>query len=219
MTEDKARKRAIRTRMAKTGERYTAARRHVARRHVASPLPPRKADPGFPEATVRERTGHGWDHWFRILDDWGAAGRAHGEITRYLGQEHGVAPWWTQAVARGYELARGMRRPNEGSRGFAVGVSKTFPVGISELAMAFIDDGRRRRWLEPGTLRLRSSRPGKSCRYDFRDGSRVHAYFVSKGRGKSTLTIEHERLPRQASVEEMRAFWKERLTRLGEILG
>ena len=30
MTTDKARKRAVRTRMAKTGERYAAARRHVA---------------------------------------------------------------------------------------------------------------------------------------------------------------------------------------------
>jgi hypothetical protein len=29
VTEDKARKRAIRARMSKTGERYTAARRHV----------------------------------------------------------------------------------------------------------------------------------------------------------------------------------------------
>jgi hypothetical protein len=183
MTEDKARKRAIRTRMTRTGERYTAARRHVTK-----PLPPRAADPGFTEATVRKATGRGWDEWFRILDEWGATERKHGEIARYLGQEHGVPPWWTQGVARGYERARGMRRPNEGSRGFAVDVSKTFPVGVSKVALAFIDDELRRRWLEPGTMTLRSSRPGKSCRYDFRDGtSRVHASFVSKGRGKSTV--------------------------------
>lgn len=46
----------------------------------------------------------------------------------------------------------------------------------------------------------------------------MHAYFISKGRRKSTVAIQHERLPDADAVEEMRAFWKERLTRLGEIL-
>lgn len=214
MTEGKARKRAIRSRMAKTGERYTAARRHVA-----SPLPPRVADPGMSEAAVRRGTGKGWDEWFRILDDWGATSRTHSEIAAYLGAEHGVGPWWTQSVSVGYERARGMRRPHQGPQGFRVGVSRTFPVGVMELCLAFEDDARRRRWLEAGTLRLRTSQRGKSARYDFRDGtSRVHAYFTSKGRGKCSLAIQHERLPDAADVEKMRAFWKERLTRLGEIL-
>jgi hypothetical protein len=214
MTEDKARKRAIRSRMTKTGERYTAARRHVGRA-----LPPRAADPGLSEKAVLRGTGKGWDEWFRILDDWGATSRTHGEIAAYLGAQRGVGPWWTQGVTVGYERARGMRRPHQGSHGFRVDVSRTFPVGVMELCLAFEDDRRRRRWLEAGTLKLRTSRRGKSARYDFRDGtSRVHAYFISKGRGKSSLAIQHERLPDADDVEEMRAFWKERLTRLGEIL-
>jgi hypothetical protein len=214
MTEDKARKRAIRSRMTKTGERYTAARRHITK-----PLPPRAADPGLSEAAVRRGTGKGWDEWLRILDDWGATARTHGEIAAYLHAEHGVGPWWTQGVSVGYERARGMRRPNEGPQGFRVGVSRTFPVGVMELCLAFEDDGRRRRWLEAGTLKLRASQRGKSARYDFRDGAtRVHAYFISKGRGKSTVAIQHERLPDADAVEEMRAFWKERLDRLAEAL-
>src|SRR5918996_1077893 len=214
MTEGKARKRAIRSRMAKTGGRNPAARRPVP-----GPPPPRVADPGMSEAAVRRGTGKGWDEWFRILDDWGATSRTHSEIAAYLGAEHGVGPWWTQSVSVGYERARGMRRPHQGPQGFRVGVSRTFPVGVMELCLAFEDDARRRRWLEAGTLRLRTSQRGKSARYDFRDGtSRVHAYFTSKGRGKCSLAIQHERLPDAADVEKMRAFWKERLTRLGEIL-
>jgi hypothetical protein len=67
MTEQKARKRQVRTRMAKTGERYTSARRHVTK---PEPLPPRVAEPPFSEAAVRKATGKGWDDWFRILDGW-----------------------------------------------------------------------------------------------------------------------------------------------------
>jgi hypothetical protein len=108
-----------------------------------------------------------------------------------------------------------MRRPHEGPGGFRVGVSRTFPIGVVELCLAFEDADRRRRWLEAGTLKLRTSQPGRSARYDFHDGtSRVHAYFVSKGRGKSTVSIQHERLGSAEAVEEMRAFWKERLSRL-----
>ncbi|MGH2545598.1 MAG: hypothetical protein ACRDHJ_01835 [Actinomycetota bacterium] len=147
MTEDKARKRAIRSRMAKTGERYTAARRHVAR-----PLPPRVAEPGMSEAAVRRGTGKGWDDWFRILDDWRATSRTHGEIASYLSAEHDVGSWWSQGVTVGYERARGMRRPHQGPRGFRVDVSRTFPVGVMELCLAFEDDARRRRWMEAGTL-------------------------------------------------------------------
>ena len=214
MTEDKARKRAIRSRMAKTGERYTAARRHVT-----TALPPRAADPGRSEASVRRGTGKGWDEWFRILDRWGGTSRTHTEIVRYLNEEHGVPSWWSQTVRVGYERARGMREPHQTTKGFQVGVSRTFPVGVMQLCMAFEDDTRRRWWLEAGTLKLRTSQRGKSARYDFRDGtSRVHAYFASKGRGKSSVAIQHERLPDADAVEEMRAFWKERLTRLGQIL-
>jgi hypothetical protein len=216
MTEDKARKRAVRKRMAKTGERYTAARRHTVKE---KPLPPRMSEPPQSEAAIRRTTGKGWDDWFRILDAWDGTSRSHREITEYVSKEFGVPGWWTQSVAVGYERARGMRATYQTASGFQVGVSKTFPVGVRDLSRMFEDARRRSRWLEAGTLKLRTGRPGTSARYDFRDGtSRVMAYFESKGRGKSTLSIQHEKLPSAEAVEEMRSFWKERLGRLGEIL-
>ena len=215
MTEDKARKRAVRTRMAKTGERYTAARRHTVKE---KPLPPRMAEPPQSEAAIRRATGKGWDDWFRILDAWGGTSRSHGEITNYV-SEYGVPGWWTQSVAVGYERARGMRATYQTASGFQVSVSKTFPIGIQDVSRMFEDARRRSRWLAAGTLTLRTSQPGKTARYDFRDGnSRVLASFESKGRGKSTVSIQHERLDSAEAVEEMRAFWKERLGRLSEIL-
>jgi hypothetical protein len=113
-----------------------------------------------------------------------------------------------------------MRAPHQTSEGFQVGVSKTFQVDVGTLFQAFADSRRRSRWLERGTLKVRTAQEGKSARFDFRDGSsRVIAGFTAKGPAKSTIGLSHERLPNAEAVQEMRAFWKERLAHLAEILG
>jgi len=38
--------------------------------------------------------------------------------------------------------------------------------------------------------------------------------FVSKSRSKASVNVQHERLSDEEAVEEMRAFWKERLGEL-----
>jgi hypothetical protein len=216
MTEDKARKRSIRKRMAKTGESYTAARRHVVK-PKEKPSPRASTDLGKSDEAIKRGSGRTWDEWFAILDSWGAKERTHTEIARYLIEEYDVPGWWAQTVTVGYERGRGMRRPHERASGFYVTVSKTLPIGLKRLFEEFADARKRNRWLEPGTLRTRTSQPGKSVRFDFQDGeSRVHAYFESKGRSKATIHIEHERLSDEGAVEEMRAFWKERLAELAK---
>jgi len=214
MTEEKARKRSIRKRMSKTGESYTAARRHVVKTE-GKPSPRLDVDLGKSDESIERGSGKSWDEWFGILDSWGATKRTHSEVARYVHEEHDVPGWWAQTVTVGYERGRGMRRVNENSSGFYVSVSKTLPVGAEELFEEFTDSRKRNRWLEPGTLRSRTSQPGKSARFDFGDDrSRVHAYFASKGKEKATVVIQHERLSDQGTVEERRSFWKERLARL-----
>jgi hypothetical protein len=46
----------------------------------------------------------------------------------------------------------------------------------------------------------------------------VVAYVEPKGEAKATVTVQHEKLPDAGSVEEMRAFWRERLERLATVL-
>jgi len=214
MTRDKARKRETRTRMAKTGERYAAARSRVVEAHD-----PPVYDPGVSDASVRRATGRGLRDWLRILDEWGAKDRKHGEIATYLQEEHGVPGWWSQTVAVAWERARGVRQKYQTASGFQVSVSKTFPVEVGALYRAFADARRRNRWLERGTLKVRTSRENQSARFDFREeGSRVHVYFEAKGPEKTTVTIQHEKLAGAEAVEEKRAFWKERLGKLAETL-
>lgn len=245
MTSDKAQKRAIRARMAKTGERYTSARIYLLDLHrddtapgdaaapapplelvpeaaaaePGSPLPPRAAEPELGEAAVRRGTDKGWDEWFALLDGWGAADRKHPEIARFLETDYGIDGWWAQTVTVGYERARGLRAVHQRPDGFSVSASKTFPVPVERLHAAFVDEARRARWLEPGTLRLRTAQPGRSARFDvLADGTRLHVYVLAKAPAKSTAQVQLERLPTADAVEERRTFWKERLARLGVLL-
>jgi hypothetical protein len=214
MTRGKAQKRATRARMAKTGESYTAARRHVVKPTEEAV----SADLGQTDAAVRENTGKGWKEWLRILDAWGARDRKHGEIVKHLMEEQGVPGWWAQAITTGYERARGMRAKYQRvSGGFTVSVSKTFNVGVAKVYALFTDARQRNKWLERGTLKVRTTQKNKTARFDYEGGpTRVIAYFEPKGRAKTTVTVEHERLPEAAWVEKMRAVWKEQLAELAE---
>jgi hypothetical protein len=214
VTENKARKRDVRRRMAKTGERYTAARRYVAEEK-----PRRLADPGLPDETVRRGSGRSWDEWFAILDAWGGRERTHRDIARHVAEDYGVPGWWAQTVTVGYERARGLRAPNQRPDGFTVSVSKTLPVSADDLSAMFTDARKRRRWLETGALRVRTSQPGRAARFDGANGVvRVNTWFTAKGPAKSTVALQVERLADANAVEEARAYWRDRLARLGEEL-
>jgi uncharacterized protein YndB with AHSA1/START domain len=202
--------------MAKTGERYSAARRYVVKPREEL----RAEDLGHSDANVRRNTGKGWREWFRILDAWGAKERKHGDIVQYLLEEWGVPGWWAQSLTTGYERSRGMRAKYQTLAGsFQVSVSKTFPMGVGKLFKAFTEAPQRNRWLERGTLKVRTTLKNRSVRFDFRDGtSRVVVSFDPKGRSKTTVAVQHERLPDARAVEEKRGMWKDHLERLAKVL-
>jgi hypothetical protein len=202
--------------MAKTGERYSAARRHVVRPREEL----RAQDLGQTDAKVRQNTGKGWREWFRILDAWGAKERKHTEVVRYLMEQQGVTGWWAQSITTGYERSRGLRAKYQTLGGsFQVSVSKTFLIGVGKLFKVFAEAPQRNKWLERRMLKVRTTRKDRSVRFDFRDGtSRVVAYFDPKDRSKTTVTVQHERLPDARAVEEMRGMWKGHLNRLAKVL-
>jgi hypothetical protein len=215
MTTDKARKRAVRARMEKTGERYAAARRHVVSTasSTTTHLPPRVAEPGMSEAAILKGTGRTWDDWFRILDAWDATSKNHTEIARHVHGEHGVDGWWSQSVTVGYERARGMRAPNERPEGFEVSVSKTVPLDAMAAWRAFAEPSLRSRWLDlPLRMRMGTRTMGRSARFDVpSEGNRVNVYFTPRDEGKSTVTVTHVKLADAADVAAHRTAWRARL--------
>ena len=59
----------------------------------------------------------------------------------------------------------------------------------------------------------------KSARFDWSDGStRILVGFTSKGDARSTVALAHERLPDADEADRMKAFWRERVAALKELL-
>jgi hypothetical protein len=171
------------------------------------------------DEAVRSNTGRGWDEWFAILDAWGATQRRHPEIARWLGDEHGVAPWWRQSVTVGYERSRGMRAVHQVSGGFSIAANRTVAVPATALASAFTDAAIRDRWLPGAPLRRRPSRAAGGARFTWtEDGSVVALDFVVKTATKSQVTLRHEKLPDAEAAARLKAFWRERLGALKDML-
>jgi uncharacterized protein YndB with AHSA1/START domain len=219
MTRQKQLKRRVRARMEKTGERYAAARRQVLDRapQTEAPQPAREPISGqrFSDEVMWRRTGRGWEEWLALLDAWGATERGHGEIARWLTEEHAVPGWWAQSVTVGYEQARGMRQPGQVAGGFAASASKTIAVPVDRLFAAFVDDELRARWLPDAPFGIRTARPGRSLRANWHDGdTRVNVGFTARSESKSQVAVQHERLPDRETAERMKAFWRQRLAEL-----
>ncbi|MBF8268023.1 MAG: hypothetical protein HW388_1531 [Dehalococcoidia bacterium] len=68
--------------------------------------------PGFRrigDEAVQAKTGKGWEEWLAILDAWGMREKGHTLAARHLQHDHGLSPWWAQAVTIRYEWERGLR--------------------------------------------------------------------------------------------------------------
>ena len=231
MTEKKSLKRRVRARMAKTGERYTAARSQMLRTAPTETpgTPPETVDSpadtsvtgerAVSDEAVASRTGRPWDEWFALLEAWGARDRPHPEIARWLSAEHGVDSWWAQGLTVRYEKAIGRRRLGQRADGFAITASKTVGVPVERLFAAFVDDELRARWLPGASLSVRTSTPHRSARFDWEDGSsRLVVGFIPKDDGRSSVALEHQRLPDPEAAERLRGFWRERLRELQRVL-
>jgi hypothetical protein len=219
VTEQRSFKRLVRARMEKTGESYTAARAMLLRadQPANSTVPRLKTS----DEKIRQRTGRGWEEWFAILDEWGAANRPHREIALWLAEQQGAVPlaWNVQAIVGGYELTRGLREVGEKEDGFVVTASRTVAVPAERLYDAFVDPSVRDRWLPGARLSERTASRAKSARFDWSGGAtRVNVTFLARDEAKSTVALEHRRLPTADEAARLKEYWRDRLLALKALL-
>lgn len=173
--------------------------------------------PRIGDATVREKTGKSWKEWFALLDDAGAAQRPHAEIARSLAEEHGLSGWWSQSVTVEYERTRGLRQEHERPDGFQVGATKTIAASRAEVWRAWEDEAVRELWLPGARIEVRTATKPKMMRLDWGDGGRLAVYLDESGE-KTRLAVQHEQLPDREAAERAKAFWRERVGVLKDLL-
>ncbi|HEX2241302.1 MAG TPA: DUF4287 domain-containing protein [Actinomycetota bacterium] len=219
MTKQKSFKERIRARMDKTGESYATARRQLIAKsetEARKKRTPRTIRPVRKnEEAIEKNTGHGWDHWFKLLDKWGATKRKHGEIAGWLMDDQGVDGWWAQSITVAYQQERGMRAPGQRLDGtYSVTASKTINAPVAEVFKAWNNKRIRESWLGEFEVTVRTTRPAKSLTAAWGEGGRLTVSFESKGAGKSQVAMAHERIPDAQTADELKAFWRERLALL-----
>jgi len=239
MTRARALKQVIRARAAKTGERYTTARRHVLKdiqqrtapsaRPRSTTTPPAAAGGSskgsVSDARSRQKTGHGLDHWFDVLDRFGAVEKGHTAAARHLYDTHHVDGWYAQGITVAYERARGVRALNQRCDGeYEVSVSKVVAAETTAVIKAFTETRRRRRWVEGVDARLVSAlsaaldspaskgfvvRADGQGRFRYKwDGTTVQLYLLPKPGGRVSVVVTNTKLPGPTTLEERRVHWR-----------
>ncbi len=172
------------------------------------------------ETALHRTTGRDRAEWFAVLDAWGAPDHEYREIAVFLTGEHGVSAWWAQKLIVEYEQARGLRDPGvRGDGTFSVTASKSVAAPAERAFAAFVDADVREGWLPGVTLRLRTSQPGRSARFDWEDGAtRLNVGIESTGDATSQVAVEHERLPDLDVAARQKTYWRDRLAALKSLL-
>ncbi|MFQ6675211.1 MAG: DUF4287 domain-containing protein [Fidelibacterota bacterium] len=144
---------------------------------------------GIGNDAVRSKTGKTWPEWFALLDSVRASTMEHKEIVAYLGEHHGIAPWWRQMVA------------------------------VDDLFRAWNNDDIRARWLPDADITIRKATPGKSLRITWTDGiTHVDVNLYSKGDRKSQVTVQHTKLSEKHDLSRRKTYWSEALQQLKDLL-
>ncbi len=232
MPRNKDLKRLVRARMKKTGEAYTAARANLLRKParktsraakpsaVARAAAARYAElAGMSDAAVKAKTGCTWERWVKALDHHGAREMSHRDIAALVRTKYKVGSWWSQTVTVGYERISGRRERGQRVDGtYEASKSRTYAVPVAELFEAWADDGARRTWLDEPGVRVTAVKTNKSARLRWSDGRIVSVWLTPKSAGRSTVAVQHDKLPDRETANRLKQYWGERLDALGDYL-
>jgi hypothetical protein len=232
MPQNKDLKRLVRARMKKTGEAYTAALARINSKPRTTPasgatspsaLRAKSKDyavaAGISDAAVKAKTGCTWERWVKTLDHHGAERMSHREIATLVNEKYKIDGWWSQNVTVGYERIKGLRARGQRRDGtFETSKSRTFDVSVTALFDAWADAGVRRRWLKDATVKVRTATAPKSMRLDWNDHTIIAVGFAAKGKSKSSVAVQHTKLPDKETANHLKQYWSDQLDALKEVL-
>lgn len=168
---------------------------------------------GTSSEAAEKATGKPWAEWMALLDEAGGREMNHKEIVAYLGRYHRVSAWWMQQIAVTYENSRGLRQKHEMPDGYQVSRSRTIAASAEVIYRAWLDDTRNH-WLPDAEFAVRKVTPPKIIRLSWSDGTLVEVRLAEKGSGKTTVTVQHNKLPDGEAAERMKGYWAAALERL-----
>lgn len=174
---------------------------------------------GTSSEAAEKATGKPWAEWMALLDEAGGRSMTHKEIVAWLGANHRVSAWWMQQIAVAYENSRGLRQKHEMPDGYQISRSRTIPAAAETLYHAWLDEATRAHWLSDAAFTARKVTPHKIIRLAWDDDTAVEVRLTEKGAGRTTITVQHNKLPDAEAAERMKGYWAAALERLEAAIG
>jgi len=180
-------------------------------------------------AAALEATGQSLESWFAALDAQGGVAQGRKALAEYLFKERKVDAWWTSTLAVEYEKARGAVEKDSFIRGYNICVTKTATAAPAKIYDALLDAGA---WMgtkakvdmkEGGVFDdgdghqgvFTRLAPGKTMKFTWagkghQSVEEVEIKFTVTG-PKTSIVLNHTRLPDRAAADGMRAAWSKAL--------
>ena len=126
-----------------------------------------------------------------------------------------MSSWWTQTVTVGYERIKGLRARGQRRDGtYEASKSRTFNVPVETLFDVWADTAKRKKWLTDENVKFRSATKPKYLRLDWKGNSIVAVGFLAKGESKSSVAVQHAKLPDRETADRLKKYWSDQLDSL-----
>ncbi len=138
---------------------------------------------------------------------------AENEIAHELQTTYYLDHDWAKDIARTFSDAYDLKKAGIRKKDFEVSVRKTFPYPIESVV------GHAKNWFnqENRAVQTKFHERCISCEWKT-DQSNVEVQFVSKGKSKTQMVVQHDRLKSSMDADIMRNFWKEHISSIIEAL-
>ncbi len=187
---------------------------------------------GASSDSVKKHTKKTWKEWISALNKKSCQRLTHQQLVALLKKDYKLTPWWQQVVARGYQIAIGVRPPHQTLKGmYTTTATKTLISTANKIYSFLISEEGQSVWLsgslypvkiktgsqfecEGGVFgEFRTVKAGKSLRFtwvneDWPKKTVVNLNLFQKPKSKCLIAINHSDLPTMKAKSEAHARWR-----------
>ena len=199
--------------------------------------------PDFPvtDAACRQATGKTLQEWYDALDQRGGTSQKRRDAIDWLHVEMNKDMWWCTTAWVEYERAKGIVNKKDGLiEGYNICVTKTIAAPLADVCAAFVDPNQLAKWFgngakadvrDGGTFADKDGNHGEYLRVrehkDLRftwmseqatSPTQVDVAFADKGKGKTGITLNHNRIQTRTEADGLRKAWGAAFDKLKELL-
>lgn len=182
------------------------------------------------DAECRTATGRTMKDWFKALEAQDDLATKRRDAINWLHGEMNKDLWWCTTVWVEFERSKGIVNKKDGlGEGYNICVTKTIAAPVKEVYAAFSDPKTLAKWFGPkakaavkdqgtfddgcgnsGTfLRVRAD---KDLRFTWSNAAaasttQVDVAFADKGKGKTGITLNHQRIQNRDEADGLRSAW------------